>query len=472
MTTQQDGLLELVRKALAEGVAIRAVNKLLPVEGEGGKIMPPTFSERQYAWEDRERGVILLDSVASHANRQEVLLGEDWQKLKLPILRLQFRDERRLLQEITSYQASHRVFDALFRDALVRDESSAQRRFRAPLRADVPEAAPPSSPSTETATAGGASEAASTPPRSARSRGRQAASRGQESAAVEVSEEGRMIEESSLEFATPLYKIGPHCLVYGCWDSTGSARGEGSKFSRTVESRVTGHNARLLQGTRGKLDAARLRSVPVYLTPTGDWTDDPGKAVLDEKQEPIRFRLKKKSKGVLSELNHSSVTPDIRDDKTKQPLAGGVTIDHAYQRWALSIPALRALSFPETKGGDVDEQRDTAARTVLALLALCGLSRLWDRGLWFRSGCTLAFHGEPQIEVVYGRGKEAEKFSITTEQVDKAYELAVAEADKHGLTMRTKPIDLDPAPNLLEAYRRSRSGAVPEDAEAEAGGEA
>ncbi len=153
MTESYAGLLDVIQSALREGVAIRAVNKLLPAEGEGGKVMPPTFSERQYAWEDREQGVILLDSVASQANRQEVLLGQDWQKLKLPILRLRFvNDQNQLLQEITSYQASHRVFDALFRDALVGDGST-RRPFRAPLRAPAPEPAPSGqSPQTSDAT--------------------------------------------------------------------------------------------------------------------------------------------------------------------------------------------------------------------------------------------------------------------------------------------------------------------------------
>ncbi len=454
MTTQQIGLLELVRKALAEGVAIRAVNKLLPAEGEGGKVMPPTFSERQYAWEDRERGVILLDSVASHANRQELLLGRDWQALQLPLLRLRLPG-----QEITSYQASHRLFDALFRDALLN-----QRPFRPPLRAPAPET---STPATETAGEGGSQPpAAVAQPRAGRSRGRQASARRGELPALEVSEEGRLLEESTLEYATPLYQLGPHCLVYGCWDSTGSAGGLGAKFSRAVESRVTGHNARLLQGTRGKLDAAKMPSLPTYHDRnTLSWTVNADDAFTKD-DRPVAFPFGEK----LSKINHSSVTPDIRDDKTKQPLAGGVTIDHAYQRWVLSIPALRALSFPERKGGPADNQRDTAARTVLALLSLCGLSRLWEEGLWFRSGCTLAFDGEPQIEVVYGRGKKPEKFSIITEQVDEAYLLAVAEVgDKFGLRMRREPIDLDPAPNLREAYQRSRSGQVADADEAEAG---
>src|SRR5581483_6293944 len=117
-----------------EAVAIRAVNKLLPAEGEGGKVMPPTFSERQYAWEDRDRGVITLDSVASHANRQEVLLGEAAGQLELPVLRLRFRDPE---QDITAYQASHRLYDALFRDARLNG-----KLFRTPLRAPAPKEEP------------------------------------------------------------------------------------------------------------------------------------------------------------------------------------------------------------------------------------------------------------------------------------------------------------------------------------------
>ena len=464
MTEQQTGLLDLIRKAVGEGVAIRAVNKLLPAEGEGGKVMPPTFSERQYAWEDRERGVILLDSVASHANRQELLLGRDWQALQLPLVRLRLPG-----QEITSYQASHRLFDALFRDALLN-----QRPFRPPLRASAPDTAVPGTPAAETPGEGGRRPAGGVAqPRAGRSRGRRASARRGELPAVEVSEEGRLLEESTLEYATPLYQLGPHCLVYGCWDSTGSAGGLGAKFSRAVESRVTGHNARLLQGTRGKLDAAKMPSFPTYHDRnTLSWTVNRDDAFRTEGGEPQPFPFGEK----LSEINHSSVTPDIKEKikRDRKPVTvevrGGVTIDHAYQRWVLSIPALRALSFPEQKGGPVDDQRDTAARTVLALLGLCGLSRLWDEGLWFRSGCTLAFDGEPQIEVVYGRGKKPEKLSITTEQADEAYLQAVAAAwDNFGLRMRREPVDLEPAPNLLEAYLRSRSGQVADADEADAG---
>lgn len=452
-------LLDAIRRCLVEGVAVRAVNKLLPIEridGEGGKVMPPTFSERQYAWEDRERGVVTLDSIASHANRQEVLLGRDWKALRLPLVRLTLPG-----QVITSYQASHRLYDALFRDALLRDQP-----FRQPLRATVPSAEP--------AVVGGETEIAEakdTKPSASRSgakksQGRQAASRGQELPPVQCSEVGLAIEAAASDFATPLYQFGPHCLVYGCWDSTGSAGGLGAKFPRAVESRVTGHNARPLQGTRGKIDAARLASLPTYTAATGDWTVNADAAVKDEKQNPVRFKLKDSSKGVLSELNHSSVTPATSDQKTKEPLAGGVSITHAYERWVLSVPTLRVLSFPGKKGDQPDAKRDAAGQAVLALLGLCGLSRLWDAAMWFRSGCTLEFDGPPQIELVYGRGRKAEPLTVDTAQVDDAYRQAVQEAEGYDLKMQTDPLDLSPAPNLLEAYERSRTSRVTDADEA------
>lgn len=449
-----NSLLDAIRRCLVDGVAVRAVNKLLPVErieGEGGKVMPPTFSERQYAWEDRERGVVTLDSIASHANRQEVLLGRDWQSLRLPIVRLKLLD-----QTITSYQASHRLYDALFRDAILRGQP-----FRQPLRATVPSAEPAVvGGETESVEAKGAKPTASRAG-AKKTQGRQAANRGQELPPVQCSEVGLAIEAAASEFATPLYQFGPHCLVYGCWDSTGSAGGLGAKFPRAVESRVTGHNARLLQGTRGKIDTARLASLPTYITSTGGWTVNPDDAVKDEKQNPIRFKQKDSNKGVLSELNHSSVTPDLLPrDRENVPLGGGVSIMHAYERWVLSVPTLRVLSFPGKKGDPPDTKRDAAGQVVLALLALCGLSRLWDAALWFRSGCTLEFVGEPQIELVYGRGRKAEPLTVTTAQVDDAYRQAVQEAEGYDLKMQTDPLDLEPAPNLLEAYERSRTSRV------------
>lgn len=468
MPTDQEErpLYDLIQKAATSAVAIRAVNKLLPAEGGEhgpGKVMPPTFSDRQYAWEDRERAVITLDTVASHANRQEVLLGQAATTLKLPVIRLRFPD-----QQITTFQASHRAYDALFRDAILRvtDEASGEERawpFRGPLRAPAPSDPPPPAPDDQAGKT--TTKATPQPAKGGKSAGRQAAARGNTLAAVEASPEGTDLERATLDYATPLYQLAPHCLIYGCWDSTGAAGGLGAKFARAVESRVTGHGARLLLGTRGKLDVARLASLPTYHDRTTlSWTTNPADA-FEREGEPLPFPHGDR----LSEVNHSSVTPDIKDKDSKQPLAGGVTIEYAVQRWVLSLPVLRTLCFPARKGETATEERDRAGRTVLALLALCGLSRLWDKGMWFRSGCTLDFTQEPQIEVVHGRGKTPDRFTATTEQIERAYLKAVTVAEGHGLKMRAGPIDLEPGANLLEAYQRSRVGGLPDGADADAG---
>lgn len=454
MSDQQQHLFSVIAKAITEAVAIRAINKLLPAEGEGGKVMPPTFSDRQYAWEDRDRGVITLDSVASHANRQEVLLGEAASDLKLPVLRLRFSNPD---QCITAYEASHRLYDANFRDARL-----SGKLFRTPLRAPAPTEAsnpPAEERGTETAVQDvheGASKAKKAP----KAKGRRASSHGAGLAPVEVSTEGTSLEEATQDYATPLYLLGPHCLIYGCWDSTGSAGGMGARFARAIESRVTGHEARSLKGTASKLDTGRLLSLPAYHDrETLSWTVDPERA-FEAEGEKVRFGKKTKD---LAELNFSNIPPSIIDH-------GGVTITYAMQRWVLSLPALRVLRFPEKKGQMASEERNNAARTVLALLALCGLSRLWDKGLWFRSGCTLELAAEPQIEIIYGRGRQAERLSFATSDVDKAYLQAITEADKHGLTMRAGPIDLEPGQNLSEAYRRSRAGEPAEAAESDTEG--
>jgi CRISPR-associated protein Csb1 len=225
MPEQEIDLYDVVSRAVAQAVAIRAVNKLLPAEGQGGKVMPPTFSDRQYAWEDREQAVITLDTVPSHANRQEVLLGEAAEGLKLPVLRLRFRDPD---QDITAYQASHRVYDALFRDAQL-----SGRPFRAPLRAPAPRDTTPGN-ADQAEVVSTTQEAAPKGAKAAKPKGRQAATRGNALEAVESSAEGADLERAGLDYATPLYQLAPHCLIYGCWDSTGSAGGLGAKFARAV----------------------------------------------------------------------------------------------------------------------------------------------------------------------------------------------------------------------------------------------
>ena len=125
--------LSQLREAVAGGaVAVRAVTRLLPAGGDGDKVFPPTYvKERQsltkYAMETRRVGgrevqTVLLDSVASQANRIEEALLEAVRRgdIAIPVIAVDFRpvDGLEDLDEITSLQAPHRVADALFRDSV------------------------------------------------------------------------------------------------------------------------------------------------------------------------------------------------------------------------------------------------------------------------------------------------------------------------------------------------------------------
>jgi CRISPR-associated protein Csb1 len=122
-----DALRNLVDHA---GVAIRIRQRLQPAGGAGDKVFPPTYSTGEntlkYAGETRrvdgkDVPTVLLDSVASQANRMEEALLAAWQKQQLgfPVIGVDFTGDPALLDlgAITSLQAPHRIADAILRDA-------------------------------------------------------------------------------------------------------------------------------------------------------------------------------------------------------------------------------------------------------------------------------------------------------------------------------------------------------------------
>ncbi len=127
-----DALCSLVQ----EGAAIRAVSRLQPAGGPGDKVFPPTYAtgdraETRYALETRRIGgrevpTVLLDSVASQANRFERALLEGVRdgELAFPLVQVDFRQEQGLqdLDVITALDAPHRVADALLRDSMLGDD--------------------------------------------------------------------------------------------------------------------------------------------------------------------------------------------------------------------------------------------------------------------------------------------------------------------------------------------------------------
>ena len=283
--------IERLSEAVAGGaVALRSIMRLQPADGPGGKVFPPTYAvtaENKYAIEERQVGdrvvtTVLLDSVASQANRAELALLEGWEadELRFPVPYVDFTGEPEFddLGRITVLEAPHRLADAIFRDSLL-----GGTLFR-------------------------------------------------------LSEVGRKITDARPGNATDLFRFAPTALLFGQWDSTGPKGGLGSKFQRAYVSEIVGLDARIGRKVGSRIDPLQIeRDAAVayeHSDPQQRWTLDPNEAVQQKgKPKPVG------GDGRPSEINHGNIAPSIDSQ------SGGVTISAARQTTVLSLAALRRLRF-------------------------------------------------------------------------------------------------------------------------------
>ena len=416
---------ETLRQAVDRGVAaIRSVSKLQPAGGPGDKIFPPTYVKEgqattKYAMEKRRVGgeevvTVLLDSVASQANRMEEALLEGWRRKELafPLVQVDFSGEEGLedLEQLTALQAPHRIADAILRDSLL------------------------------------------------------------EGVPFRHTEIGQAFTDARVNHATSMYRYCPTALIFGVWDSTGPKGGLGAKFQRALVSEIVGLNAVTGVKVASRIDplAIEKKAGPVYKAknPDEEWTVDPDKAEK-AKGKPVPFvRNSKKEGGTPAALNHGNIPPSIDAE------AGGVTIDYALQTAVLSLPALRRLRFVESTAGEslATEQREDAelsARTVLAALSLCAIVYQRDNGYDLRSRSLLVATEPLALELVPANGGAPESFSLSVQGARTLLSAASEAAGKVGLGWPEREITLKPAPKLSDLVRKSRaqiaSGEVAEE---------
>lgn len=414
--------LPTLQQAVTGGAAaIRAVARLQPAGGKGDKVFPPTYATgdratTRYALEDRRIDgqtvpTVLLDSVASQANRIEEALQGAWEeeRLSFPVISVDFRQEPELadLGTISALQAPHRIADALLRDSL--DASDKKTRFR------------------DTAI-------------------------------------GKAYTDATVKNATAVYLYCPTALIFGVWDSTGPKGGLGSKFQRALVSEIIGVGAQPGVKTASRLDPAGIQAnVPVYhdKADPNDWTVDEERA-QKKGNKPIPFsRGGGEGKGKPSSVNHSNVAPTIEDK------AGGVTLDYALQTTVLSLPALRRLRLPvDAKGNPLDgakrAEAESAARTALAALALAGIVEQRKRGYDLRSRSLLVPEdGQPlSFEIVPADGGAGQCYSLSVDGARRLVASAAAAANAAGLPWERSPLSLVPAPKLADLIRESRKRAA------------
>lgn len=341
-------------------------------------MFPSTYLGGVYATEKRlidgdPKPCVLLDSVASQANRMEAALQDaldkkDGERIEMPVVTINIPPidcpgGRRINgNRITSLQAPHRIADALFRESNLNGT---------PFR---------------------------------------------------ESNEGKYIFTATQSFATPLFEYCPTALLFGMWDSTGLMGGLGTKFERVITSEIIGVNAIFGVGTSSRLDPAipKTEDSPIYEHKNGGWTLDEKEAKRDKEDGPPRPY---KEKGKLSKVNLGNVAPvvtEYKDDsqvvnphtgtsiQKGQVAAAGATIDYAEQTCVISLAALRKLHFPKSDGGALTEERDNAARTIIAALGLAAFTMSVHRGLDLRSRCVLEQREPAKWTTLGAHGKDFE----------------------------------------------------------------
>lgn len=387
--------LETLREAVSRDAAIRSVTRLAPAGGPGDKVFPPTYAGGVYATEQRRVGdeiveTVLLDSVQSQANRMELALRGAYERGELRFP-LVVADFTPDFPHIGRVTA----LDAPHRiaDAIFRESRLDGVAFR-----DTPE--------------------------------------------------GRSFVDARPANATALLELCPTALIFGVWDSTGPRGGLGAKFQRALVSEIVGFRAVSGVRTASRVDPLPIvASVTIYETEDGGWTTNEDEARTDEKGNAVRRKT-----GRPSEINLGNVTPDLARDERGNPLPGGVSISHATQTAVVSLPALRRLRFPVDDRAD--DEKDAAARTLLAALAVAAVAYQRQDGYDLRSRCLLVPE-ETRFEIVPGDGSEARPLDVDVESARHVYEAAVEAARAAGLPWRDEEIVLEPSPRLVELIRKS-----------------
>jgi CRISPR-associated protein Csb1 len=200
-------LAELSAAISGGAAALRSITILQPVEGEGGKVFPATYSGGRYALEkrrlqndgsEREVDCVLLNSVQSEANHAELALLQAIERgqIRLPLIDVDFDEAngqfRKDLPKLTSLDVPHRLADAILRDSILPDGT----RF---------------------------------------------------SKSSYAARWGR----ANLWNATAVYELCPTALVFGMWGSPEKPGGMGAKFERAYISEVVGVDALIVSQRSG-----------------------------------------------------------------------------------------------------------------------------------------------------------------------------------------------------------------------------
>ena len=346
---------------------------------------------------------VLLDSVASQANRAEMSLLEGWEagELQFPVPYVDFSEDNGVTdyEKLTVLDAPHRLADAIFRDSLL------------------------------------------------------------EGTLFRLTKIGRAITDASPRNATDMFRYAPTALLFGQWDSTGPRGGLGSKFQRAYVSEIVGFDAKVGNKVGSRIDPLMIEKVATddrvfnSADPAEVWTTDEDMAEKDSRGRLV-FASRGSASGEAgqpSKINHGNIVPSIDGQM------GGVTIAKAQQTTVISFAALRKLRF---KGFSRDAE--TAARAAVAAVGIATIAYQYENDFDLRSRCLLIPTHAPELELLSRDGSAGEVVDVDRESAAEILSLAASHAESEGIGWETGEIRLTPAPKLLELISRSRKVAATE----------
>jgi CRISPR-associated protein Csb1 len=409
---------EWLHGAVADkAAAVRILTRLAPVGGPGDKVFPPTYKhpntdQSLYACEarrldGREVQTVLLDSVASQANRIEQALLHAFEEdiCAIPVLSVTIPRKNSTPTRVTVLDAPHRLTDAIFRDS-----SLDGKPFRESLL-------------------------------------------------------GKQAMQARMENATALYKLCPTALLFGFWDSQAAGGIHTARVARALTSEIIGLDVVLGRKTSSRVDPLGISSsaAKIFKSDSEMWTLDENQATKDKGKAALYG--KKSKAGKPSAINHGNITPSVSSEE--EP--GGVTIAEALQTTVLSLPQLRRLRFPDLETGEFTLDRDIAGRTVLAALALYGVALQRDEGYFLRSRCHLVPVEPSRTELIGATAQDVQPIALSVKGARATFEQAYQAAKKHGLPWHSGLHELQPTAKLVELVQRSDAKVQTEGGDEDAG---
>lgn len=243
--------------SIMEAQALRSNIDLDPISGPGTHIFPPTYADGGgHAVETLQNGThrVLVDSVASQANRQEVALvaARDAGEIDFSDVYVDLSDTDSDVAELSATEMPHRLSDAILRDSEI------------------------------------------------------------DGVAFGKTEVGKRIISATQKDLSSLIEMSPTTVLYGCWFS-GFGVTSPLRLQRSVVSEIWAHNAIMGVTVGGRSDPLGIESIPLYAKPDGGWTALESEAEADKAGKPKSFGRPSEIKHgqIPPNISEQGITADV-----------------------------------------------------------------------------------------------------------------------------------------------------------------